>query len=100
MALTIGPVGYAYVTVKEIRKDRKKETIERRLERVYCPIFDILDRARHDNAERAEERKQPVPRGSSRTWLSIVLSSHVRNIIGYRWEASGTRNLVSKRIQG
>lgn len=46
VVMTIGLVYYAGVTINEARKDRKKDTIERRLERIYFPMFDILERAR------------------------------------------------------
>ena len=38
---TLGLVYYAYVTIKEAKKTRRKDTIERMLENIYSPMLEI-----------------------------------------------------------
>ena len=63
--MTIGLVYYASVTINEARKDRKKDTIERMLEKIYFPMFEILSRARNENGVRTMVRSWPVQIGNS-----------------------------------
>jgi hypothetical protein len=37
---------YAYVTIREGRKNRRKDTIEKMLENAYSPLYEILRRAK------------------------------------------------------
>jgi hypothetical protein len=62
---TLGLIYYAYATISEARKDRKKDMIERMLEKIYFPMFEILDRARKENGLRAMVRTWPVQIGDS-----------------------------------
>jgi uncharacterized protein YggT (Ycf19 family) len=39
---------YAYVTIEEGKKNRRKDTIERMLENLYSPLYEIVRRARHE----------------------------------------------------
>ena len=45
-AATVPLVRYAYVTIGEGKKDRRKDTAEKQLENVYTPIYEILRLAR------------------------------------------------------
>ena len=56
-AATVALARYAYVTIEEGKKDRRKDTIEKQLENVYTPIYEILRLAR--------DRGQPL---DSSTW--------------------------------
>ena len=47
---------YAYLTIQEGKKDRRKDTIERMLENAYSPIYEILRRAKFENDERSQAR--------------------------------------------
>jgi len=46
--VTVVLARYAYVTIEEGKKDRRKDTIERMLENLYSPLYEILRRARHE----------------------------------------------------
>lgn len=56
--LTGALVYYSYRTIDEGRKDRRKDTIEKMLENVYSPLYDILRRAKF--AEDREMIRQSV----------------------------------------
>ena len=43
---TMALVSYAVLTIREMKRDRKKDTIERMLENLYSPLREILRRAR------------------------------------------------------
>ena len=88
MAMTGGLVFYAAMTIQEARKDRKRWTIERRLERIYFPMFEILNRARNEGGQRALVRNEPVSlRGSEEAgdkWSYVLTpeeSDQIRDII-------------------
>ena len=49
---------YAYVTIKEGKKNRRKDTIEKMLENLYSPLYEILRRARFENDERSQARSK------------------------------------------
>ena len=40
---------YAYVTIREGKRDRKKDTLEKMLENLYSPLYAILERARFES---------------------------------------------------
>lgn len=62
--VTLGLVYYAYVTINEAKKNRRKDTIERMLENIYSPMREILTRARReDTSLRASIRKEPAKNG-------------------------------------
>jgi hypothetical protein len=44
--LTVALVYYSRVAIVEGNKNRKKDSIEKQLERVYSPLYDILRRAK------------------------------------------------------
>lgn len=44
-AVTIMLAHYARVAIVEAKKDRRKASIEKQLEKLYNPMFEILDRA-------------------------------------------------------
>ena len=44
-------------------KDRKKDAVERRLENLLSPLFEILTRARFENTERNSIRQEPFKEG-------------------------------------
>jgi len=48
LAVTIVMARYAYATIAEMRKDRRKDTIERMLENLHSPLYEMLRRARHE----------------------------------------------------
>lgn len=50
---------YAYKTVYEMTKDRRKDTVERMLENVYSPLYEILRKAKFENDERSKARSLP-----------------------------------------
>lgn len=59
IAMTIATVVlaiYAYLTVEEGKKNRRKDTIEKMLENVYSPLYEILRKAKFENHERGEAR--------------------------------------------
>jgi len=105
MAMTGGLVFYAAMTIQEARKDRRRCTIERRLEKIYFPMFEILNRARLEGGQRAMVRSEPVSvRGSDEAghlWsyvLSPEESEQIRDIIqrfGYYLGATELRRLRS-----
>lgn len=45
---TIFIIHYAQVTIEEGKKNRRKDMIEKQLEKVYSPLYEILRRARHE----------------------------------------------------
>jgi len=47
---------YAYKTVYEMTKDRRKDTVEKMLENVYSPLYEILRKAKFENDERNKAR--------------------------------------------
>jgi len=49
---------FAYVTVREARRNRRKDMVEKMLENVYSPLYDILRRAKF--AEDREMIRQSV----------------------------------------
>lgn len=49
---------FAYVTVREARRNRRKDMVEKMLENVYSPLYDILRRAKF--AEHREMIRQSV----------------------------------------
>jgi len=51
-------VYYAYVTIKEGKKNRRKDTIEKMLENLYSPLYEILRRAKFENDERSQARSK------------------------------------------
>jgi len=53
LCLTYGLVHYAKATIEEGKKDRKKDAIEKKLEKIYSPIFDILHKAKFDTTRYA-----------------------------------------------
>jgi hypothetical protein len=58
--IAVALVYYAYVTIKEGKKNRRTARIERMLELIYLPIREILIRAREDEMEeRAAIRRLP-----------------------------------------
>ena len=42
---------YAYLTIEEGKKNRRKDTIERMLENLYSPLYEILRRARYETGD-------------------------------------------------
>jgi hypothetical protein len=46
VAVTIALAYYAYKTIDEAKKDRTKDSIEKQLEKLCSPIFEILIRAK------------------------------------------------------
>ena len=46
--VTIVLARYAYVTIEEGKKNRRKDTVERMLENLYSPLYEILRRARYE----------------------------------------------------
>jgi len=53
---TIVLAAYAYLTVQEGKRDRRKDTIEKMLEDAYSPVYEILRRAKFENNERSQAR--------------------------------------------
>jgi hypothetical protein len=53
---TLALAYYAYVTIKEGRKNRRKDTIERKLENLYSPLYEILSGAKFTLWETTSER--------------------------------------------
>jgi hypothetical protein len=47
IAVTVALVYYARVTILEGKKNRRKATIEKQLENVHSPLFEILGRPMH-----------------------------------------------------
>ena len=56
-AATVALVRYAHVTIEEGKKDRRKDMIERQLEKVYSPLYEILRRAKFENGDRSKARQ-------------------------------------------
>jgi len=55
---------YAKVTIDEGKKNRRKDTIEKMLEYLYSPMYELLPRARHEQTdERRWVRQQPSTQG-------------------------------------
>jgi hypothetical protein len=48
---TVFVAGYAYVTIQEGKKNRRKDTIERMLENLYSRLYEILRRARYETSD-------------------------------------------------
>lgn len=42
---------YAYVTIQEGKKNRRKDTIENMLQNLYSPLYEILRRARYETSD-------------------------------------------------
>lgn len=81
---TIGLVYYAYVTIREAKRDRRKNTIERMLENVYSPMLEILTRARSEKIGRRDAiRKTPAANG-------------VRDYVVMPQEFDDMRNIVER----
>jgi len=58
--LTMVLVSYTGITIQEAQKNRKKSTIERQLEKLYSPLYEILERARYESSvERNAMRSKP-----------------------------------------
>jgi hypothetical protein len=55
-------VAYSYVTIKEGKKNRRKDTIEKMLDNVYSPLYEILRRAQFADNWRKEVRRIDPPR--------------------------------------
>jgi len=49
---------YAYVTIQEGKKNRRKDKIEKMLEQAYSPLYEILRRAKFENGERSAARQK------------------------------------------
>lgn len=56
---TIAVALYAFKTVYEMTKDRRKDTVERMLENVYSPLYEILRKAKFENGDRSKARSHP-----------------------------------------
>jgi hypothetical protein len=54
---TLALAYYAFVTIREGKKDRRKDTIEKMLENLYSPLYGILRRAKFGNGERSDARQ-------------------------------------------
>jgi hypothetical protein len=84
VVMTIGLVYFAGATIDEARKNRKKDTIERMLEKIYFPMLEILDRARNENGLRTMVRSWPVQIGDSEepgnNWLYVLTSDEFEQI--------------------
>jgi len=48
-------IDYAKATIEEGKKDRRKDAIENKLEKIYSPIFDILRKAKFDTTRYARK---------------------------------------------
>ena len=60
---TVALVYYAYVTIREAKRNRRKSTIERMLMNLYSPLREILTRARDETTvERHRARIEKGPR--------------------------------------
>jgi hypothetical protein len=63
---------YAYKTVHEMMKDRRKDTVEKKLEKVYTPIYETLLGAR----EKGRSNHDPS------TWdISVKEIEHIKDIM-------------------
>ena len=79
---TLGLVYYAYVTINEAKKNRRKDTIERMLENVHSPMREILERARSEKiGQREAIRKQPAVNGTRDYVFTPQEFDEVRRII-------------------
>ncbi|MGA2460874.1 MAG: hypothetical protein ABSF82_05585 [Candidatus Bathyarchaeia archaeon] len=80
---TFALVYFAAVTINEAKNDRKKATIERKLEKIYFPMLEILDRARNEKA-RAIVRTSVVKRADSNDagaeWAFVLTSQEFEEI--------------------
>jgi len=68
---------FAYVTVREAQKNRRKDMVEKMLETVYSPLYDILRRAQFAD-DRRIIRDYPPPKEYALTEEEFT---HVREII-------------------
>jgi hypothetical protein len=53
---TLALTYYAWVTIREGRKNRRKDTVETMLREVYSPLYDILRKALYEEGVRAAYR--------------------------------------------
>jgi len=49
---------YAYVTIDEGKKNRRKDTMEKMLENLYSPLYELLRRARHEETDERRWARQ------------------------------------------
>ena len=105
---TLALAYYAYVTIEEGKKNRRKDTIEKKLERLYSPLYEIMWRARHEKSPEREWVRKPGGDSLSRDWAFLETEfEKVRSIFGrygHYLEADGLSKLVidfdsSKREQ-
>jgi hypothetical protein len=81
--LTVSLAGYAFQAVREAKRDRRKDLIEKKLGEVYSPLCEILRRARWDekDAYRAEARRAPAVEGPRLYALSETEFERVREVV-------------------
>jgi uncharacterized membrane protein len=75
VAVTVALVYYARTTIEEGKKDRNKDSAEKRLERVYNPMFEILTGAEEHvemSGLRVESRYRMVPLAEDKRLHQIV----------------------------
>lgn len=89
---TLGLVYYAYVTIREAKNDRKKDTIERMLENVYSPLREILMRTRFESTPMRNSVRQVPFQSGPRDYVLIQEEfDQVRGIVekfGHYFEPS------------
>lgn len=65
---TVVLVVYSYLMIKEGKKNRRKDTIEKELEQVYSPIYEIMRRARHETSQDRQDIRARECRKGPRDW--------------------------------
>jgi hypothetical protein len=78
VAITGALVYYAYRTVEEGKKDRYKDSLEKRLEKLYNPMFEILTRAeeRIETKSDGKDYKYQMLRHSDHEKLCNIVENH------------------------
>lgn len=80
--LVVGLVYYAYVTTREARNNRKKDTIEKMLEKLYSPLYELLTRVKFESAEdRNAVRAMNFKKGPRDYALRAGEYAHIHEII-------------------